>query len=73
MSSKRVLQSLPHHKRLGWLQAQDLAERTEWVTKFRESTKMLGQVVMEGSAAPATPVGKVPTPRVRPSSSWGGG
>ncbi|CAJ1337848.1 unnamed protein product, partial [Effrenium voratum] len=44
---RRVLQSLPHHKRLGWLQAQDLAERTEWVTKFRESTKTLGKVVME--------------------------
>ena len=75
--ARRVLQSLPHHKRLGWLQAQDLAERTEWVTKFRESTKTLGKVVMEvfeardphwvvrageGSAAPATPaVGKVAT------------
>ena len=45
--ARRVLQSLPHHKRLGWLQAQDLAERTEWVTKFRESTKTLGKVVME--------------------------
>ena len=57
--------------------------RTEWVTKFRESTKTLGKVVMEvfeardphwvvragkGSAAPAT-AKWLPAPRVRPSSS----
>ena len=79
-----VLQSLPHHKRLGWLQAQE--ERTEWVTKFRESTKT-GKVVMEvfeardphwvvragkGSAAPAAPaVRKVATNTPSTSlSSW---
>ena len=81
-----VLQSLPHHKRLGWL-----AERTEWVTKFRESAKTLGKVVMEvfeardphcvpARGAPRRPLQPWakwrPTPRVRPSSSWrrsGGG
>ena len=40
--ARRVLQSLPHHKRLGWLQAQDLAERTDQVPREHQDAGQVG-------------------------------
>eukprot|EP00435_Cladocopium_sp_Y103_P041796 s1601_g11.t1 len=45
--AKRSSAALPSHARLSWLQARDLEERSEWVSKFRESTSTLGQVIQE--------------------------
>ena len=45
--AKRVTMQLPPAKRLGWLQNKDTEERSEWVSKFRESTRTLGAVVKE--------------------------
>eukprot|EP00435_Cladocopium_sp_Y103_P006330 s2072_g2.t1 len=45
--AKRSSAALPAHARLQWLQARDLEERSEWVSKFRESTSTLGQVIQE--------------------------
>eukprot|EP00435_Cladocopium_sp_Y103_P074094 s597_g46.t1 len=45
--AKRSSAALPSHARLSWLQARDLEERSEWVSKFRESTMTLGQVIQE--------------------------
>eukprot|EP00435_Cladocopium_sp_Y103_P020790 s3584_g5.t1 len=45
--AKRSSAALPSHARLRWLQARDLEERSEWVSKFRESTMTLGQVIQE--------------------------
>ena len=42
--AKRVTLQLPLQQRLAWLQAKDMEERSEWVSKFRESTRTLGQV-----------------------------
>lgn len=45
--AKRVTMQLPASKRLAWLQMKDTGERSEWVSKFRESTRSLGVVVKE--------------------------
>ena len=45
--TKRTTCCLPAAKRLHWLQARDTEERSEWVSRFRESTLSLGQVVRE--------------------------
>ena len=45
--AKRSVASMPMQKRLQWLQDRDVEERSEWVSKFRESTIPLGQVIHE--------------------------
>lgn len=45
--AKRSVAQITPQKRLHWLQHRDLEERAVWVSKFRESTKTLGQVVRE--------------------------
>ena len=45
--AKRTTCTLPVSKRLNWLQARDTEERSEWVSRFRESTLSLGQVARE--------------------------
>lgn len=45
--AKRVTMQLPASKCLAWLQMKDTGERSEWVSKFRESTRSLGVVVKE--------------------------
>ena len=45
--AKRTTCTLPVSKRLNWLQARDTEERSEWVSRFRESALSLGQVVRE--------------------------
>lgn len=67
--AKRVTMQLPPSKRLAWLQAKDLEERSEWVSKFRESTRTLGSVVKElyesrdpHWTAPSLPEGPAHTP-----------
>ena len=45
--AKRAASGLPANKRLAWLQARDSEERSEWVSKYRESTRSLGAVVKE--------------------------
>ena len=47
LRAKRTSQQLPPGKRLAWLQARDSEERAEWVSRYRESTLTLGQVVKE--------------------------
>ena len=37
-------------QRLAWLQSRDTDERSEWVTKFRESSLLLGVVVQATDA-----------------------
>lgn len=45
--AKRTASLLPHSKRLSWLQSRDIEERSEWVSRFRESTTSLGKVVKD--------------------------
>ena len=45
--AKRTSSLLPPSKRLGWVMNRDTEERSEWVTKFRESQLTLGQVVRD--------------------------
>ena len=45
--AKRCTLSLPPSRRLAWLQAKDTEERSEWVTRFRESTDSLGLVIKQ--------------------------
>ena len=45
--AKRSAMALPMGQRLSWLQARDVEERSEWVSKFRESNQTLGQVLCE--------------------------
>eukprot|EP00435_Cladocopium_sp_Y103_P030945 s870_g7.t1 len=45
--AKRVVMQLAPGKRLNWLQTKDLEERSEWVSKYRESTRTLGAIVKE--------------------------
>ena len=45
--AKRSVAGLPTSQRMQWLQAKDVEERSEWVSKFRESTMSLGQVISE--------------------------
>ena len=49
--AKRPARALPLARRLQWLQAKDVDERSEWVTRFRESTASLGVVIKEVYAA----------------------
>eukprot|EP00435_Cladocopium_sp_Y103_P072343 s416_g40.t1 len=45
--AKRVVMQLAPGKRLSWLQTKDLEERSEWVSKYQESTRTLGAIVKE--------------------------
>ena len=45
--AKRQSSLLPHGQRLTWLEARDVEERSEWVAKFRESTRSLGAIIKE--------------------------
>lgn len=49
--AKRTAQQTPHSRRLVWLAARDAEERAEWVSRYRESTLTMGQVVKEIFAA----------------------
>ena len=45
--AKRTSALVAAAHRLPWLQARDQEERTEWVARFRDSQKTLGQVIKE--------------------------
>ncbi|CAE7248146.1 unnamed protein product, partial [Symbiodinium sp. CCMP2456] len=45
--AKRTAALVSSSRRLSWLQARDQEERTEWVARFRDSQKTLGQVIKE--------------------------
>lgn len=45
LRAKRSAVQITSSKRLSWLQSRDAEERAEWVTRFREGTSSLGQVV----------------------------
>ena len=45
--AKRSVTVMPISQRLCCLQTRDVEERSEWVSKFRESTMSLGQVICE--------------------------
>ncbi|CAE7945418.1 unnamed protein product, partial [Symbiodinium necroappetens] len=45
--AKRTAALVTAAHRLPWLQARDQEERTEWVARFRDSQKTLGQVIKE--------------------------
>ncbi|CAE7784750.1 unnamed protein product, partial [Symbiodinium sp. KB8] len=83
--AKRSVAQLQPAKRLQWLQHRDHEERAVWVSKFRESTKTLGQVVREvmnlrdahwipSQAVPAAPAGPdmLQTPPSKTTNPGGG-
>ena len=75
LRAKRTSQQLPQHKRLVWLQTRDAEERAEWVSRYRESTLTLGQVVKEIFAtrdAHWIPSSFMPPADVSPKTSPGG-
>ena len=45
--AKRTAALIPASKRLQWLQTRDLEERSEWTSRFRESTATLGTIMKE--------------------------
>ena len=49
--AKRQSSLLPMSQRLVWLEARDLEDRSDWVARFRESSKSLGEVIKETSMA----------------------
>ena len=49
--AKRQSSALPLSQRLAWLEARDLEDRSDWVAKFRESSKSLGEVIKETCVA----------------------
>ena len=49
--AKRQSSILPLSQRLAWLEARDLEDRSDWVAKFRESSKSLGEVIKETCVA----------------------
>lgn len=51
LRAKRTTMQVTLGRRLQWLQARDAEERAEWVTRYRESTLPLGQIVKEVFAA----------------------
>ena len=76
LRAKRTCMQVPLGRRLAWLQARDAEERAEWVTRFRESTLPLGQIVKEVFATrdahwlPTTPAMAEPA---NPGGASGGG
>ena len=76
--AKRSVAGLPTSQRMQWLQAKDVEERSEWVSKFRESTMSLGQVISEiytsrdahwSAPGPATPDRKSAAPTAASTAS----
>ena len=76
--AKRTVTGLPASQRMQWLQAKDVEERSEWVSKFRESTMSLGQVISEvytsrdahwSAPGPATPEKKTTAPTAASTAS----
>ena len=49
--AKRQSSLLPMSQRLSWLESRDLEDRSDWVSRFRESSKTLGEVIKETCAA----------------------
>ena len=49
--AKKQCSQLPFGERLQWLESRDLEERSEWVARYRESTRSLGSIVKEVFAA----------------------
>ena len=49
--AKRQSSTLPLSQRLAWLEARDLEDRSDWVARFRESSKSLGEVIKETCVA----------------------
>ena len=47
LRAKRTSSQVAPTRRLSWLQSRDAEERAEWVSRFRESTSTLGQVIKE--------------------------
>ena len=45
--AKRFAASVPVKHRLAWLQVRDTDKRSEWVTRFRESSQSMGVVVQQ--------------------------
>ena len=45
--AKRTSSVLPMARRLEWVQTRDVAERAEWVSRFRESSASLGAIIKE--------------------------
>ena len=45
--AKKCVTALPPSRRLHWLQAKDVEERSEWVTRFREGTSPLGVIIKQ--------------------------
>ena len=45
--AKRSASLIPYNHRLEWLQQRDNDERSEWVSRFRDSQKSLGRVIQE--------------------------
>ena len=45
--AKRQSSIMPLSQRLAWLEARDLEDRSDWVARFRESSKSLGEVIKE--------------------------
>ena len=43
--ASRAVMSMPEASRLAWLEGRDIAERSTWVSQFREGDEPLGQVV----------------------------
>ena len=66
LRAKRSAMQITSSKRLSWLQSRDAEERAEWVTRFREGTSSLGQVVKAVYSAahelPQAPSSVVPAP-----------
>jgi len=69
--AKRSVTVMPISQRLHWLQTKDMEERSESVSRFRESTMSLGQVIGEvytsrdahwSAPGPATPDKKTAAP-----------
>jgi hypothetical protein len=46
-TAKKQSSLLPLSQRLAWLEARDLEDRSDWVARFRKSSKTLGEVIKE--------------------------
>ena len=70
--AKRTTCVLPMSKRLQWLKARDTEERSEWVSRFRESTDTLGVIFIKRSWWPAMPIGFLQSPNRGVTPCWQG-
>ena len=55
--AKHQSSALPLSQRLAWLEARGLEDRSDWVAKFRESSKSLGEVIKETCGGTRWPIG----------------